>query len=167
MDVDQIECHQTRAYHVAKTMALHFKKRYPHVDLNDLESGLIYEALKLAETYREGESTLEQFIAYSLKKYRINDVLRKLVGYQDQIHESEDFEDNLQSRIHETESKLIDQIDYENSLKDLPEQHRRAVKLCNDGYTYRQIAQKLGISHPTVSSIVDRNIVYVEDNRYD
>lgn len=122
-------------------------------EVDDLLQEILISIHKARHTY-DGERPYKPWV-YAIAKFRLQDYLR--AHYADQLHHAVDYdelEESLQEPVTETD------FSYESisgEVENLPEKQATILRLMHqDGYTAREVAEKLGMNESAVKVAAHR-----------
>jgi len=122
-------------------------------EVDDLLQEILLSIHKARHTY-DGNRPYKPW-AYAIAKFRLQDYLR--AHYADQLHHAEDYdelEESLQEPVTETD------FSYESisgEVQKLPEKQAIILQLMHqDGYTAKEVAEKLGMNESAVKVAAHR-----------
>jgi RNA polymerase sigma-70 factor (ECF subfamily) len=120
-------------------------------EVDDLMQEILISIHKARHTY-DGKRPYKPWV-YAIAKFRLQDFLR--AHYADQLRHAEDF-DELEEMLPVTETG-INYESIEGEVKKLPEKQASILQLMHrDGYTAREVAEKLGMNESAVKVAAHR-----------
>ena len=129
------------------------KRLYASAEVDDVLQEILISIHKARHTY-DGERPYKPW-AFAIAKFRLQDHLR--AHYADHLHDAEDFselEEHLPDDVTETE------FNYESisgEVDKLPEKQATILRLMHqDGYTAKEIAEKIGMNESAVKVAAHR-----------
>ena len=122
-------------------------------EVDDLLQEILISIHKARHTY-DGKRPYKPWV-YAIAKFRLQDYLR--AHYSDQLHHAVDF-DELEESLHEPVTETG--FSYESisgEVQKLPEKQAAILRLLHqDGYTAKEVAEKLGMNESAVKVAAHR-----------